>query len=55
MIDPKSGEIRAIANIDREVDQSFLLLVKAIDSGRPARTGTLSLTGGIIMHTSHNL
>ncbi|XP_059146713.1 cadherin-23-like isoform X2 [Physella acuta] len=44
IIDPKSGEIRAIANIDREVDQSFFLLVKATDGGNPARTGTLSLT-----------
>ncbi|KAH9509759.1 hypothetical protein Btru_044434 [Bulinus truncatus] len=43
-IDPATGVMRVISNLDRETKQTYVLLVQAIDNGIPSKTGTLTLT-----------
>ncbi|KAH9503770.1 hypothetical protein Btru_066586 [Bulinus truncatus] len=43
-IDPATGVMRVISNLDRETKQTYVLLVQAIDKGIPSKTGTLTLT-----------
>ena len=42
-LDPGSGAVRVVAELDRERQQTHLLTVAAVDSGSPAQTGTASL------------
>ena len=42
-LDPSSGSVRVVAQLDRERQQSHLLTVAAVDSGSPAQTGTASV------------
>ncbi|CAL1529071.1 unnamed protein product, partial [Lymnaea stagnalis] len=43
-IDPLTGQVSVISNIDRETNQAYTLLIRATDKGMPARTGTLTLS-----------
>ena len=42
-LDPGSGAVRVVAELDRERQQTHLLTVAAVDSGSPAQTGTARL------------
>ncbi|KAK0049843.1 protocadherin Fat 4 [Biomphalaria pfeifferi] len=43
-INPFSGVLKVVGNLDRETQQKYVLLVKAIDYGTPPKTGTATLT-----------
>ena len=43
-VDPNSGSIRTVKDLDRETIETYLLTVAAIDNGSPPQTGTASIT-----------
>ena len=42
-VDPSSGSIRTVKELDREQQETHLITVAAVDSGTPAQTGTASV------------